>query len=461
MERLNSLDAVFLDIEQPQSPMNVGSVGIFEGPVPSLEFVRSYVASGTDHIARCRQRVYEAPLHLVRPVWANDEHFDVAAHVHYLTRSTRSRTELRSIESMVEEIMETPLPRDRALWDVWMIDGLDDGRWALISKIHHCMVDGIAGTDLLSLILADHPIADQRSRGPNPRDRAPSAVAIVAHGAVASVASWRARARRVVALFVEAHRSWDHLRRVLTGARSLWVQPSHRHSPLTGKLGPRRRWLRASVSLDDVSMIRTRVGGTSNDVVLSAVSAGLRELLLSRGVAVRGRTVMAMVPVSTRSAEGHGLLDNRVAVSHALLPVGVEDPLELHAAVRLCLEASQQAHETDASTVLLHVGDFTAQWIARAVARGVVRVQRSLETVVTSVPGPQRPLYFGEHRMLEAYPYVPLAGYLQVSIGVWSYCGRLYIGVTGDRDCADDLDVLVKGIEDGLDALRIAASATG
>ncbi|TFH19679.1 MAG: DUF1298 domain-containing protein [Acidimicrobiales bacterium] len=194
-----------------------------------------------------------------------------------------------------------------------------------------------------------------------------------------------------------------------------------------------------------------------NDVVLAAIARGFRELLDARHESLDGRTVMALVPVSTRTADQHGRLDNRVAVTHALLPVGIGDPVETYRAIRRHLDEVKSSHQTDASTVLLHTGDYTPFPIAAAVARAVVRVQQNIETIATNVPGPRAPMYLCGRRMIEMYPFAPIAGQIQIAIAIWSYCGVLYLGFTGDRDSTDDLDTLVRGIDRGFDALLTEA----
>ena len=166
---------------------------------------------------------------------------------------------------------------------------------------------------------------------------------------------------------------------------------------------------------------------------------------------------MALIPVSVRTASERGSYDNRVAVAHALLPVGIDDPSDALAAIRTHLADLKVSHQTDASTLLLHSGDFVPHALASVVARAVVRVQQNLETIATNVPGPHRPMYVCGRRMLEGYPFAPLAGQIRVAVAIWSYCGMLFLGVTGDREAASDLDALVSGIDRGLERLLVAA----
>jgi hypothetical protein len=197
-----------------------------------------------------------------------------------------------------------------------------------------------------------------------------------------------------------------------------------------------------------------------NDVVLAAVARGFRALLDARNEPVDDRTVMALVPVSTRTAAERGRLDNRVAVIHALLPVGIDDPVDTYRAIRRQLEELKASHQTDASSVLLHTGDHTPHPLAAAVARAVVRLQQNIETIATNVPGPRQPMFLCGRRMIEAYPFAPIAGRIRIAIAIWSYCGTLHLGITGDRDGATGLDILVRGIDRGFDDLLAEASTT-
>ncbi len=458
MERLGSLDAIFLEIESPTTPMNIGSVSIFEGAAPSFAEIRAFVAARVALVPRCRQRVRRSGLGLTRPVWIDDVGFDLGRHLHHVTLPAGG---IATLESVVVEAMTTPLDRRAALWEMWLVEGLADGRWAVISKVHHCMVDGIAGTDLLAVMLdADVSVPP----GPPPTWRPtpePSALAVACFGLARTARSIRAHLGGIVRALGRPGRSWQRLRDLLAGARGLWLQPRRRDSPLTGPIGPDRRWAHLEVSLADVGVARDRFGGTVNDVVLSAIALGFRELLTARGEPVEGRDVMALVPVSLRTRDARGQLDNRVAVTHALLPVGISEPAAAYTAVRQHLDALKRSHQADASAALLHTGDYAPHVVAGAVARGVVRMQRNIETIATNVPGPRAPLFVCGRRMIEAYPFAPIGAEIRIAIAIWSYCGTFYFGITVDREAVTDLDTLVVGIRRAFAALRTAAETDG
>ena len=454
MQRMGSLDAVFLAIEQPTSPMNIGSVSVFDGPAPTLETVREFVAAKLASVPRCRQRAHFMWLQATRPVWIDDADFDLANHVRATTLCAGGAS---TLEEVVEQVMVEPLDRRRSLWQMLVVDGLDDQRWAVVSTMHHCMVDGVAGTDLLAVILDAEPDARHAEPLPWAPERKPSWWDLARFTVAASAASFRTHLRHLARMLRHPLRTCRRLHHIASGARGLWLQPSRRDSPLTGPLGTQRRWMHTSIPLDHVASVRRGLGGTVNDVVLTAVTRGLRELIHERKATVRTPDVMALVPVSMRGADDHGRLDNRVAVTHALLPVAIDDAADTHRAVRAEMVIVKASHETDASTVLLHSGDLVPHAVAAVIARAVVRAQQNIETIVTNVPGPRQPLYLCGRRMLMAYPFAPIAGRIQIAVAIWSYCGTLYIGVTGDRDGAGDIDVLIRGIDRGFADLGHAA----
>jgi diacylglycerol O-acyltransferase len=205
--------------------------------------------------------------------------------------------------------------------------------------------------------------------------------------------------------------------------------------------------------------MRAVCGGTVNDVVLAAITRGFRSLLLARGEDVAGRTVSTLVPVSLRTDDARGVLDNRVGALHALLPVGLEDPRATLDALKSHLDTLKRSHEVDASAAVSTIGEVVPPVIAAVATRLVVHGQERFQTVTTNVPGPQFPLYLAGRRMTAGYPYVPIAGHLRIGVAIWSYCGTLYVGVTGDHDAAPDIDVLARGIGAGLRELRTVAAA--
>jgi WS/DGAT/MGAT family acyltransferase len=458
MERMGSLDAVFIAVEDTVNHMHIGSVGIFEGPVPSFEAVRALCAAKLQFVARYRQRVREAPASIGRPLWIDDVDFDLENHLRHTALPTGDRF---GLEQLVGRVMSHPLDRRHPLWEMWLIEGLGDDRWALLSKVHHCMVDGIAGSDLLAVIMDLEPDAPL----PAPDDWTPAAepsrIELARDTGEMTIKSISDAVRGGARALRHPVGAFDRARIVATGAARIAAPARRGGSSLTGPIGPRRRWARTSVPLDDVKTIRVAFGGTVNDVVLTAVTRGFRQLLHARGERVDGRTITTLVPVSMRSADARGTLDNRVSAVYARLPIGVDDPVDALGAVREHMDELKSSGEVDASGAIVGVGDFAPPVLAAVLARALVHGQEIVQTVATNVPGPQVPLYVCGRRMLEAYPYVPIAGHIRIGVAIWSYCGELFVGITGDWHGARDIDRLARGIDLAFEELLKEATSAG
>jgi WS/DGAT/MGAT family acyltransferase len=444
MERMGSLDAVFIAVEDSVNHMHIGSTGLFEGPVPPFEAVRALVASKLQFVPRYRQRVREAPVSIGRPLWIDDVHFDLDYHLQYTAVPAGDQL---ALEHLVGRVMAQPLDRHRPLWQMWVVEGVGDDRWAIVSKVHHCMVDGIAGSDLLGVIMDPRPDAPLRAPDrwvPAPE---PSRIHLARDTTEMAFATAWTFVRDSADALLHPSRTWSRLGEIAGGLGRMALPAPRGGSSLSGPIGPHRRWVRTRASLEDVKTIRRAFGGTVNDVVLAAVTRGFRELLLTRGEPVDGRTITTLIPVSMRAADARGQLDNRVSAVYARLPVGIGDAVELLSAIHEHMDDLKVSHEIDASAAVLGVEDFAPPVLAAAIARAVVHAQELVQTVATNVPGPQTPLYVCGRRMLEAYPYVPIAGHIRVGVAIWSYCGELYFGVTGDWAGAPDLDRLILGID--------------
>jgi diacylglycerol O-acyltransferase len=454
---MNPLDATFLAVEDAVDHMHIGSVGIFEGPPPRYEEVRDAYAAALPLVPRYRQKVRTAPGALGRPVWVDDPHFRLDFHLRHTALPSPGDDD--ALRRLVGRVMSQQLDRHKPLWETWMVEGLADGSWALVSKVHHCMVDGIAGTDLLAVVLSLEPDAPPRPADTWVPAPEPGTVALVAHSLRGLVEAPFVRARGMAGWLtrprVLAGRVLDTARGLAAMTPLLAPPPT---SVLTGPIGPHRRWDFAHATLAEVKQVRAALGGTVNDVVLAIVTRGLRDLLLATGEPVDGRDVRALIPVSVRPDDARNVYDNRVSSMFAMLPVGIADPIERLGAVRARLSALKASKEADAGAAVIGLADFTPPVLHALAARLVVHRQRNVETVATNVPGPQFPLYLAGRRMRTAFPYVPLAGKVRVGIAIWSYCGQVSFGVTGDDDAAPDVHVVVAGIEDGMRELLKAAA---
>ena len=460
MQRLSPQDASFLHLEDAVSHMHIGSVAIFEGPPPGYEALSRMIRAHLSNAPRYRQKVHFVPIALGRPVWVDDPHFNLRYHLR--------RTALpppggdQELRNLVGRVMSQQLDRGKPLWEMWIVEGLTEGRWAVINKVHHCMVDGVSGTELLTVVLDSERDPDLPAPDDWHPERQPSGVELAI----------QALARRMVS-------PYEQLRAVRSAARSpgrvardgativrgLWtmagVVPPPPASSLNGAIGPHRRWAWARSQLSDVKQVRAAFGGTVNDVVLTAIAGGFRALLEEREDSTE-RDVRTLVPVSVRSKEETGEYNNRVSAIFAHLPVGIENPIERLAAMRAQMEHLKHSGEAVAGEVLVGLSGFAPAMLLALGLRAATRMpQHSVNTVTTNVPGPQRPLYAAGRRLLECFPYVPIAGHVRIGVAIFSYDGGLTFGVTGDYDEAPDIDVLCDGIERSMRELVAVAERDG
>lgn len=453
MQRLSPQDASFLHLEDLVSHMHIGTVAILEGPPPPYDELAERVRANLPLVPRYRQKVHFVPLALGRPVWVDDAHFNLGYHLRRTGLPEPGGDE--ELRLLVGRVMSQQLDRHKPLWEMWMIEGLSEQRWALLTKVHHSVVDGVAGAELLSAILDE-----QREPEPAPSEtwrpeRQPSGPELAARAlgsrAVSPYSGVRAALRSPR---FAAERAAGTAQGLLTMSGILRAP---RASSLNGPIGPHRRWDWARSRLSDVKLIRNAFGGTVNDVVLTAIAGGFHELLSARGERT-DRVVRTLVPVSVRGAAEHGEYNNRVSAIFADLPVGIEDPVERLASVRRQMERLKHSHEAVAGDLLVGLSGFAPAMLLSLGLRTATHVpQRNVNTVTTNVPGPQRPLYAAGRRMLECFPYVPLAGHVRVGVAIFSYDGALGFGVTGDYDRAPDIGILSRGIERSMVALVEAA----
>ncbi len=458
VDRMSPLDSAFLHIEDAHASLHIGSVALFEGPAPTLAQLQAAAARKLPLVPRYRQRIHVVPLELGRPVWVDDAGFRIDAHVRRRTLpAPGGRAELHTV---VDRIMSQRLDRGRPMWETWLVDGLSDGRWVLVTKVHHSLADGIAGTDLLSTVLDSHPDGDAVpddtwTAGPEPSSARLTSDAILDRAAVRlhelrSLGRAAAHPRELPGV------AWRLLHGMVGFAGA--VRPVATSS-LRGSIGTDRRHLWTDIALTDVLGIREHLGGTVNDVVLAAVSQGFRDLLLARGETPGRHTVRTLVPVSVRRADEQGRTDNRVSAILADLPVEVADPVARLHEVSDRMRRLKSSGEADTGEAVTELADVLPPSVLATTLHLAFRVpQRLMTTVVTNVPGPRGTLYCCGRRMLTTYPYVPIADRLRIGVAVTSYDGRLFFGVTGDAATATDLESLVDGIELGFAELRTAAA---
>jgi diacylglycerol O-acyltransferase len=469
MDRLSPLDASFLHLEDGDrgAHMHIGSVSIFEGPAPAHDEVRATMLDRLHLVPRYRQRVQAVPFQIGRPVWVDAVDFDLDYHLRRTAvASPAGEAELRALAG---RLFSQRLDRTKPLWELWVVEGLDDGGWAVISKIHHCLVDGVSAAELMATLFDLTPETPAYGGGEwSPRE--------VTSGEVA-----RDAIRTMATEPIEQLRAIRHaVRRPLELGREIWTVASgvrsmssavkrQRDNGLTGAIGAHRVLAWAHAPLADVKAARALApGATVNDVVLAAVANGFRELLLERGTEPDEHGVRTLVPVSVRTkrddgaAAGDGTFNNKVSAMFAALPVGTVDPVARLEAVRDQLGSLKRSNQAVAAEALTALSALAPTSLLALGARVAMRMGPAaptpIETVTTNVPGPQVPLYCAGRRMLRTYPFVPVAAPLRTSIGIFSYDGEVTFTVTGDRDTAPDVDVIARGTAEALETYAALAA---
>lgn len=459
-DRLTALDSSFLELESEGVHMHVGSVGIFEpGPLAredgGLDFDRvlALADAALARIPRFRQKLAHIPL-LDRPVWVDDEHFNPLYHLRH-TALPRPGDE-RQLKRLTGRIMSQKLDPAKPMWELWFVEGLEDGHFAVISKVHHCLIDGVSGVDALAAFMGTDP--DHRlepSEYPWMPRPAPSGLQML------SDETFRRLFAPGRALLGAARSLRDPGRTLEEAAHSAagFVEGmSHAlvpasETPLNVPIGPHRRFDWTAFDLGVVREVRKRIGGTLNDVVLTCVTGAVRRFLADHDTPLDGIDFRAFVPVSTRRPQQRGKLGNRVSMLVTELPVDVSDPL--HRAERVVEETRRlkSSGQAEGSELLEEVSDAAVPGLVAAISR-LAASRRAFNLVVTNVPGPPIPVYMDGARMLASYPLVPLFENQALGIALFSYDGMLYWGFNSDRDALPDVHDFVQLIDHEFETLR-------
>jgi diacylglycerol O-acyltransferase / wax synthase len=454
-ERLSALDATFLGIEDHCSHMHIGSVGVFEAPpgagggAVDIERVHHLVSTVLEGFPRYRQRVERVPL-FGHPVWVDDPSFDLRYHLRH-TRLPLPGDE-RQLKRLAGRVMSQQLDRAKPLWESWFVEGLGADRFAVVSKVHHCMVDGVGGVEMTTATLRTDAEPDPRLAETPPAfvPRAvPSPGALVygevAHRLRGAIAFAGDVAHGLATPLRTARQVFGTLEGLAEGFGAA-LRPASA-TPLGVPIGPHRRFDWTSMDIAAMKAVREHLGGTLNDVVLAIVAGVLRRYLGERGIAVDRLDFRVMVPVNLRA--GHAGAGNRVGSVVVRLPLEEPDARRRFLRVRHEMETLKHSHQVDAARVLEGLLDWTFTTLLTRTAQLATESQ-PFNLVVTNVPGPQFPLYFLGSRLVAAYPLVPLFQRQAVGIALFSYDGRLYWGLNADRDAVPDLHALVDAIDDEL-----------
>ncbi|MBV9487479.1 MAG: wax ester/triacylglycerol synthase family O-acyltransferase [Frankiaceae bacterium] len=454
-ERLSALDVSFLYLETPTTAMHVGSVATFEPPPDGdfdYEAFCALVAKRISLVPRYRQKVRWVPGHIANPVWVDDDDFDITYHVRRSALPKPGSDD--QLRQLVGRLQARQLDRARPLWETYLVEGLSDRRFAIITKTHHAMVDGISAVDIGTVLLDLEPTPREVPEDTWVPRREPSRARLVLGAMVDNVRRPAQIAETIRSGATDARAIGSRLLGTALGVAAM-ARTSFRSapdSPLNADIGEQRRFGMAATSLDDYKRIRKTHGGTINDVVLAVVAGALRTWLLTRGESVvPSTTVRAMVPVSVRTEGQDGALGNRVSSYFVDLPVGEPSPaMRLHQ-VSYAMKGHKESGQSVGADALVRLTGFAPPTIHSAAARlGSGLTRRLFNVVVTNVPGPQFPLYAAGAQMIDCYPVVPLAKGQAVTIGLTSYNGGVYYGLNCDRDSMPDIDVLAGCIEEAL-----------
>jgi diacylglycerol O-acyltransferase / wax synthase len=456
--RLTALDASFLHLEDAGAHMHVAAVMTFDGAPPAYDDLVETIESRLHLVPRYRQRLAFVPLGQGRPRWVDDPHFNARYHIRHTALPAPGGDE--ELKRLAARVFGQRLDRSKPLWEVWLVEGLEGDRFALLSKTHHALVDGVSGVDIVSVLF---------DTAPEPAPPAPPATAWLPRPVPSSSELLAEALLERTTVPAEA----------LRGARALTRRPRHAlgrvagrlqgigamawaglnpapRTPLNVTIGPHRRYTWVDADLRRFKAIKSSLGGTVNDAVLTAVTLALGRWLRGRGEDTEDVVLKAMVPVSVRAEAERGALGNRVATMWAPLPVGIRDPADAFEEIHEAMKDLKESGQAVGAETLTQLADFAPPTIMSQAARLQSR-QRYFNLVVTNVPGPQVELYLMGRPMRGLYPVVPLASNQALGIAIMSYNGRLGFGLLADFDALPDLDEIAAGLEAAIDDLARAA----
>jgi len=440
--------------------MHVAGCSVFEGPVPDYWELVDAIVSRLHLVPRYRQRLAFVPLEQGRPVWVDDPHFKAAYHVRH-TALPRPGGDVE-LKRLAGRVFSQALDRTRPLWELWLVEGLADGRFALLSKTHHALVDGVSGVDIATVLFDTSP--DPAPVAPaehdwNPRP-IPTGAQLLADALLERATVPAEIVRGVRATLRGPRQVADRLGTGLVGLGAMaWAGLNAAPpSPFNVRIGPHRRFTWVNGDLQQFKAIKNALGGTVNDAVLTAVAGGLGSFMRLHGHDTEDLVLKAMVPVSVRADVERGALGNRVAAMWAPLPVGVTDPIQRMLMIRRAMDGIKDSGQAVGAQVLTELSGFAPPTIMAQAARLQAR-QRLFNVVVTNIPGPQFPLYVKGRELERLYPMVPLAENTALGIAIMSYNGQLNFGLTADYDALADVETLADELRSSIEELAAVAVA--
>jgi len=457
--RLSAQDATFYYLETPEAPMNIGSAAIFEGQMSYRRFLKS-IQSRMHLIPRYRQRVVEPPFNIGRPTWEFDPEFDIRRHIMRVPLPAPGTEE--QLRKLATRLIRGQLDRSKPLWELYFVEGLEGERTALVSKIHHCLVDGVSGIELMTVMLdlaVDPPPVIPPAAEPVPK--LPSQRRLFFDALFDSISESLDRAADFQLMLTDASLGGDR-ERINTIAKGLraafpYVRTAREKMPFNGSFSGQRELAWAEIPFHEARAVRKAHGGTVNDVVLTVLGGGLANYVRDHCEATEGRIARVLCPVNVRREDERGTLGNRVSMLLVELPLDVDDPVER---LKLITERTAALKQDSVADGVEAVADLLGG-LPPPIMLGLTALPGPPNTIAnmvcTNVPGPLIPLYSVGHRMIAHYPMVPIAWSMGIGCAVTSYDQSLYVGLTADRRAAPDVDLLRGGIERAWTELRTAA----
>jgi diacylglycerol O-acyltransferase / wax synthase len=459
LERLTAVDASFLTNESSSSHMHIGGILIFEGPPPLYVDLVEHVRGRLDQVPRFRQRLVVPPLEAGRPLWADDVNFNLRYHIrHTALPEPGGEAQLKRLAARV---FSQQLDRSKPLWEMWLVQGLERDRFAILTKTHHAMVDGISGVDIGTVLFDLEPVpAPAKAEDGWQPQPAPTTRHLLARGASDAAAVPVKLAERAAVVVRRPESAARRLVEALEGVSEVvgaFADPAP-DVPLNQPIGPHRRFTWARSELATFKRIKDMLGGTVNDVVLAVVTGALRTWLHTRGIRTEGLELRALVPVSIRTEDERGELGNRLAAMRGPLPVYVEDPVRRLRVVSEQMEGLKRSKQALGAEVIARFNDFAPPTLLAQAAR-INFSTRLFNLIVTNVPGPQLPLYVLGRELQEVFPVAFLPPNHAMAVAIMSYNGRICFGLLADYDSMEDVETVARGIEESLAELEEAASA--
>ena len=459
LDRLTAIDASFLTNETGNSHMHVGAILIFEGPPPKYVDLIEHIRGRLNQVPRFRQRLFVPPLEAGRPLWADDVNFNLTYHIRHTALPEPGGED--ALRRLAGRVFSQQLDRSKPLWELWLAQGLERDRFAILTKTHHAMVDGISGVDIGTVLFDLEPVPVPAAVEDDwvPQSE-PSTAELVARGVADAAAMPVKLAERAVDAVRHPETAARRLVEALEGVSEVigaFADPAP-DVPLNQPIGPHRRFVWARSELATFKRIKDALGGTVNDVVLAVVTGALRGWLHGRGIRTEGLELRALVPVSIRTEDDRGRLGNRIAAMRGPLPVYIEDPVRRLRVVSEQMEGLKRSKQALGAEVISRFNDFAPPTLLAQASR-INFSTRLFNLIVTNVPGPQVPLYVLGREMEEVFPVAFLPENHALAVAIMSYNGRICFGLLADYDSMEDVDEFARGLTESLAELEAAAAA--